>query len=413
MNSMKTQTPMPTVVKTIDDVNLASKRVLVRVDFNVPLEDGKVSDNSRIVAAIPTIRQLVDQGAKVILCSHLGRPKGEKNLKYSLKPVSIELARLMNMPILFANDCVGPEVQNQVAALTAGNVLMLENLRFYKEEEANDLAFAGSLAVLADVYVNDAFGTAHRAHASTAGVTQLLSIALAGKLMAKELEYLGGKLEKPVKPFVVILGGAKVSDKIEVIRALLYKADTMLIGGAMAYTFMAAQGLSVGNSLVEADKIDVAKAALELAKERGVELVLPEDHLVTQSLNFEAKELGETAFVEGSIEAGWSGVDIGPKTIKRYAEVIQAAKTILWNGPMGVFEIKVSSEGTFAMAKAIAANNACTSIIGGGDSVKAIHQSGYADKVTFMSTGGGASLEYLEGKELPGVAVLNKKLADI
>jgi len=401
-------------VKTIDDVDLAGKKVLVRVDFNVPLDEkGNVADNTRIVAALPTIQKLVDQGAKVILCSHLGRPKGERNMKYSLKPVAAELSKLIKRPVTFVDECIGEAAKKTIDDMHAGDIALLENLRFHKEEEANDEHFSKALAQLAEAYVNDAFGTAHRAHASTVGVTHFLPIAVAGKLMAKELDYLGGELNNPEKPFVVILGGAKVSDKINVINALLDKASCMLIGGAMAYTFALAEGRKVGNSPVEQDKVDIALEAMDKAKRKGVRMLLPLDNLITDDINFKERKLGTTEYIISNIPNGWEGIDIGPKTVKAFSEEIAKAKTILWNGPMGLFEIEKSAQGTREIAKAVAANASAVSIIGGGDSVKAINESGYADKVSFMSTGGGASLELLEGKELPGVAALNKNLVKL
>lgn len=394
--------------KTIKDVQWNQERVFLRVDFNVPLSpEGKIEDTSRVDAALPTIRFLLDKGVRLVIGSHLGRPKGKQNPAYSLKPVSIYLAEALGQPVLFAQDCVGEEVEALAASLQVGQVLLLENLRFHAEEEANDKEFASKLARLADAYVNDAFGTAHRAHASTEGVAHFLSPKVAGLLVEKELTFLGEKTANPDRPFVVILGGAKVSDKIQVIDALLDKADKILIGGAMAYTFKLALGSKVGNSLCEKDQVDTALKALEKAKAKGVEFLLPVDTVCTDKLDFGARQTGELKVVKGDIEDGWEGVDIGPETAALYAEIIAGAKTVLWNGPMGVFEIEATSKGSFAVAKAVAESQAL-SIIGGGDSVKAIHQSGYADQVDFMSTGGGASLEFLEGKELPGVAVLDR-----
>jgi 3-phosphoglycerate kinase len=395
-------------IQTIRDVDVAHKRVLVRVDFNVPLDsERRVTDDTRIRGALPTIRHLQEQKAKVILVSHLGRPKGEVNPKYSLEPVAIELAKVLGSPVAFVDESTGPKVEQVIDAMEPGQVVLLENIRFHAGEEKNDPELAKALAGLADVYVNDAFGTAHRAHASTAGVADHVKPAVAGLLIEKELEFLGNKTANPERPFVVILGGAKVSDKISVIDALLEKADTILIGGAMAYTFKLALGQTVGDSLSEPDKVDTAKAALEKAKAKGVTFLLPEDNLITNALDFGAKSLGETQVVS-EIPDGWEGVDIGPATIERYKAEVAKAKTILWNGPMGIFEIEASSKGTFAIAEAVAQADA-TSIIGGGDSVAAIHQSGQADNVSFISTGGGASLEFLEGKTLPGVAALDRK----
>ena len=398
---------MPTV-KSIQDVSVSGQRVFVRCDFNVPLEAGVISDDSRIVAALPTIKLLVQQGAKVILASHLGRPKGQKNLTFTLAPVASALSDLLGQSVLFIDDCVGPLVQEAVDSLHDGQVLLLENVRFYKGETDNDPEFARQLADLADVFVNDAFGTAHRAHASTAGIAAYCSMNLCGLLIEKELAYLGDQTLQPKRPFVVILGGAKVSDKIQVIDALLEKADTIIIGGAMAYTFALAQGRTVGDSLSEHEQIDTARAALKKAAAKGVEFLLPVDNLAVTNLDFSAGTVGDQRIFECNIEPGWEGVDIGPKSIALFQEAIGQAKTILWNGPMGIFEIEACNQGTFAIAKTIAESSAC-SIIGGGDSVKAIKSSGYSDAVTFMSTGGGASLEFLEGKELPGVSVLDTR----
>ena len=396
-------------VKTIDDVEWKGKRVFVRVDFNVPLDsDCNVTDDTRIRAAVPTIRKLSEDGAKVILASHLGRPKGERVPELSLSPVAPILAAKLGLPVLFLEDSIGEAVEAASNSLENGQVALLENLRYHSGETQNDPVFAAKLAKLADYYVNDAFGTAHRAHASTFGVAELLSTKVSGYLIEKELEFLGEKTANANRPFVVILGGAKVSDKISVIDSLLEKADVLIIGGAMAYTFALAKGKTVGDSLSEPDKIEVAKAALEKAEKKGVKFLLPLDTLITNSLDFKAKALGETQVVEGDIPDGWEGVDIGPKTTAQYAEEVSRAGTVLWNGPMGVFEIEDSSKGTFAVAKAVAESDSI-SIIGGGDSVTAINNSGYADQVSFMSTGGGASLEFLEGRELPGVSALDQK----
>ena len=394
-------------VKTIDDLNLQGKKVFVRVDFNVPLDaDGSVTDETRINAALPTIKELQAKGAKIILASHLGRPKGTRNESMSLAPVAPLLAKKLGSTVLFLDDCIGEKIESAVNSLQDGQVALLENLRFHQGETDNEDAFASNLAKLADVYVNDAFGTAHRAHASTFGVPSLLSEKVSGYLIAKELEFLGEKTNDPSRPFVVILGGAKVSDKITVIDKLLDKADSIIIGGAMAYTFALANGKKVGDSLCEPDKVELAKSALAKAEQKGVKFLLPIDTLITNSLDFDAKSIGESKVVEGDIPDGWEGVDIGPKSIELYQNAISGAQTILWNGPMGVFEIEASSKGTFAVAETVA-NSSAVSIIGGGDSVKAINRSGYSQDVTFMSTGGGASLEFLEGKELPGVSILD------
>jgi phosphoglycerate kinase len=398
-----------TRVKNIDDVNLQGKRVFVRVDFNVPMDaNGKITDDTRINAALPTIKKLQEQGAKVILASHLGRPKGKRVETMSLAPIAPLLSDKLSLPVLFLNDCIGSEVDNALKDLQDGQIALLENLRFHKGETENDPIFAQGLASHADAYVNDAFGTAHRAHASTYGVAELLPIKVSGYLIAKELEFLGQKTTTPDRPFAVILGGAKVSDKIMVIDSLIDKADVIIIGGAMAYTFALANGKKIGESLSEPDKVALARSALEKAKEKGVRFLLPVDTLGTNALDFASKTLGEIKIFEGDIDDGWEGVDIGPKTTEIYAREVAAAKTVLWNGPMGVFEIQNSSKGTFAIAKAVAESDG-VSIIGGGDSVTAINQSGYSDKVTFMSTGGGASLEFLEGKSLPGVSVLDRE----
>lgn len=394
-------------IKTIDDITVAGKRVLVRVDFNVPLKNGAISDDTRIVAALPTIKKLIADGGRVILASHLGRPKGTRDEAYSLRPLSTRLSELLGQPVAFSDDCIGEGAEAAAMALENGQVLLLENVRFHAGETANDPQFSRRLAALAEVYVNDAFGTAHRAHGSTEGVTHHLSPCVGGYLIEKELTYLGEKTSRPERPFVVILGGAKVSDKISVIDALLEKADSILIGGAMAYTFKLALGQRVGSSLAEPDKVDTAMKALDKATAKGVRFLLPEDTLVCDKLDFGGGTLGQTKVVSGDIEDGWEGVDIGPATIERYAQIIRDAKTVLWNGPMGIFEIEGSSVGTFGVAKAIVESDAL-SIIGGGDSVKAIKQSGVADRVSFMSTGGGASLEFLEGKALPGVEALDR-----
>ena len=397
-------------IKTIKDVDLKGKKVFVRVDFNVPFDNkGEISDDTRIVAALPTIKYLIDEGAMLVLTSHLGRPKSKEDKQFSLAPVAKALSEKLGKPVVFVDDCIGPKVKEACAAMKPGDVVLLENSRFYPEEKKNDPEFAKKLAedTGAEAYVNDAFGTAHRAHATTAGVAAYLPIKVAGLLIEKELEFLGSKTENPERPFTVILGGAKVSDKITVIDSLLDKCDSMLIGGAMAYTFALAQGKKVGKSLVEADKVDLALAALKKAKDKVVNFLLPVDNVVCQTIDFAAGTVGELKVMEG-IEDGWAGVDIGPKTVELYKNEIAKSKTILWNGPMGVFEIKECAKGTFAIAEAVAKSDAI-SIVGGGDSVKAVKKSGYAKDVTFISTGGGASLEFLEGKQLPGVAVLDRK----
>ena len=397
-------------IKTIKDVDLKGKKVFVRVDFNVPFDNkGEISDDTRIVAALPTIKYLIDEGAMLVLTSHLGRPKSKEDKQFSLAPVAKALSEKLGKPVVFVDDCIGPKVKEACAAMKPGDVVLLENSRFYPEEKKNDPEFAKKLAedTGAEAYVNDAFGTVHRAHATTAGVAAYLPIKVAGLLIEKELEFLGSKTENPERPFTVILGGAKVSDKITVIDSRLDKCDSMLIGGAMAYTFALAQGKKVGKSLVEADKVDLALAALKKAKDKGVNFLLPVDNVVCQTIDFAAGTVGELKVMEG-IEDGWAGVDIGPKTVELYKNEIAKSKTILWNGPMGVFEIKECAKGTFAIAEAVAKSDAI-SIVGGGDSVKAVKKSGYAKDVTFISTGGGASLEFLEGKQLPGVAVLDRK----
>jgi phosphoglycerate kinase len=400
---------------TIRDISLRGKRVLVRVDYNVPLQDkdGRqtITNDTRIRETLPTLKHLREQGARILLCAHLGRPKGKPDPAQSLAPVVEALSKLVGAPVIFVGDCVGEKAEQAAAALKDGEIALLENLRFHAEEEKNDPAFAARLAKLADIYVNDAFGAAHRAHASTAGVADHVSQKAIGLLMEKELKFLGEELENPKKPFVVILGGAKVSDKIAVIDRLLEKADTILIGGAMAYTFALAEGKKIGKSLSEPDKVDVAKKALEKAKAKGVKFLLPVDTFVTEHFDFKAKTISPGKYLapgEG-IADGWEGVDIGPETVKLFCAEVAKAKTILWNGPMGVFEVPECAKGTFAIARAIAENSGATSIIGGGDSVSAIKKSGVADKVTFISTGGGASLEFLEGRELPGVACIPDK----
>lgn len=388
--------------KTIRDIDVRGKKVLVRVDFNVPLKDGAVGDDTRIRAALPTIEYLLTGGAAVILCSHLGRPKGGPDPKYTLQPVAEHLGKLMGKAVKFADDCIGEPAEKAAAGLKPGEVLVLENTRFHPGEEKNDLDLAQKLASLAEIYVNDAFGTAHRAHSSTEGVARFLP-AVAGFLLEKEIKYLGEAIANPRRPFVAILGGAKISDKIGVIKNLLAKADTILIGGGMANTFLAARGFEMADSLVEADALDTAK---ELLKTGSDKLMLPVD--LTLGDKFE-----ETATVQtidaGNVPAGWRALDIGPKTVAAFAEIIQGAGTVVWNGPMGVFEFASFAKGTYGVAKAVAESGAI-SVIGGGESVAAIQQSGLADKITHISTGGGASLEMLEGLVLPGLAALNDKL---
>ncbi|HUB67837.1 MAG TPA: phosphoglycerate kinase [Candidatus Methylacidiphilales bacterium] len=400
---------------TIRDIPLKGKRVLVRVDYNVPMEekDGKqvITNDTRIRETLPTIKYLEEQGARILLCAHLGRPKGKRDPKQSLALAAAKLSELLGLPVKFVNDCIGEPAEKAAAELKDGEVALLENLRFYDQEEANDDAFCQKLARLADVYVNDAFGAAHRAHASTAGVAKYVATRAIGFLMEKELRYLGEELDDPKRPFVVILGGAKVSDKIKVIDRLLDKADAILIGGAMAYTFSLALGKKIGKSLSEPDKIDTAKSALAKAKEKGVKFLLPVDTYIVEQFDFKAKTVSPGKYLKPGEEIpdGWEGVDIGPETVKLYSVEIAAAKTILWNGPMGVFEIAACATGTFAIAEAIAKNTSAISVIGGGDSVAAVKKAKVADKVSFISTGGGASLEFLEGQELPGVASIPDK----
>jgi phosphoglycerate kinase len=399
---------------SIRDIELSGKKLFIRVDFNVPLNDAlEITDDTRIVATLPTLKYVLGKGAAVILASHLGRPKGKVNPKYSIKPVVARLAELLEkelgkkVPVAFASDCIGPEAESAAAALKAGEVLVLENLRFHPEEEANDAAFSKQLAALAQIYVNDAFGSAHRAHASTEGITHFIKPSVAGLLMEKEITYLGKALENPEKPFVAIIGGSKISGKIDVINNLLDKVDTLVIVGGMAYTFQRALGVSTGKSLVEEDKIDVAKAALDKAKAKGVNLLLPVDNILADA--FDANANTQEWDCAKNFPADWQGLDIGPKSIAAIEKIVSAARTIVWNGPAGVFEFDKFAVGTNAIARAVAANKAATSIIGGGDSVSAINKTGLADQITHISTGGGASLEFLEGKKLPGVEALTDK----
>ncbi|HEY8443624.1 MAG TPA: phosphoglycerate kinase [Clostridia bacterium] len=393
---------------TVKDVDVTNKRVFVRADFNVPQdENGNITDENRIIGALPTIKYLIEHKAKIVLCSHLGRPKGDGfDAKYSLAPVAKRLNELLGGVVTLAKDVIGEDAKAKAAALKPGEVLLLENVRFHKEETKNDPEFAKQLAQYGEIFVNDAFGTAHRAHASTAGVCDYIPVSVAGFLIAKELEIMGGALENPKRPFVAILGGAKVSDKIGVINNLLDKVDSLLIGGAMAYTFALAKGGKVGDSKVELDKVDLAKELLQKAQEKGVNLMLPVDNVAADAFSADANSQVVDSL---NIPDGWQGLDIGPKTCENYAKVIKDAKTVIWNGPMGVFEFEKFAVGTKAIAQALADNPEAITIIGGGDSAAAIEQLGFADKVTHISTGGGASLEFLEGLELPGIARLNDK----
>ncbi len=396
--------------KTIEDIQVSGKKVLVRCDFNVPLDENKnITDENRIQGALPTIKYLIKNGARVILCSHLGRPKGEFNMKYSLAPVAKRLTELLGQEVKLAKDVIGPDAKELASSMKDGDVILLENVRFHKEEEKNDPEFAKELASLAEVYVNDAFGTAHRAHASTEGVSHYLSPSVAGYLIGKELSVMGGALENAKRPFVAILGGAKVADKISVIENLIEKVDTLIIGGGMAYTFLKAKGYGVGKSLLDESRIDYCKDMMEKAEKKGVKLLLPVDTVCVASFPNPIDAPVDTVTVEADhIPDEMEGCDIGPKTSALFAEAVKNAKTVIWNGPMGVFENPTLAKGTLAIAQALADSDAIT-IIGGGDSAAAITQMGFADKVTHVSTGGGASMEFLEGKVLPGVACLDEK----
>ncbi len=392
--------------KTVDDIQVKGKKVLVRCDFNVPIQEGVITDETRIVGALPTIKKLIDEGAKVILCSHMGKPKGEAVPSLSLAPVAKKLSEHLGKEVVFAADAnvVGENAKAAVAAMNEGDVVLLENTRYRAEETKNVDTFSEELASLAEIFVNDAFGTAHRAHCSNVGVTKYIKDAVGGYLINKEIEYLGNAVNNPVRPLVAILGGSKVSSKISVINNLLEKVDKLIIGGGMAYTFMKANGLSVGNSLLEEDYIDYAKEMMAKAEEKGVKLYVPVDTVAAQEFNNDA----ETKVFENGIEDGWEGLDIGPKTTEIFKDALKDAKTVVWNGPMGVFEMPNFAKGTNAIAYALADLDA-TTIIGGGDSVAAVNQAGLGDKMSHISTGGGASLEFLEGKDLPGIVALNDK----
>ncbi len=393
--------------KTLSDIAVKGKRVIMRVDFNVPLDENKkITDDKRIVESLPSIRKVLNDGGRLILMSHLGRPKGKVNPDFSLAPVAEKLAELLGTPVIMADDCVGPEVTTQVLALKDGEVILLENLRFHSEEEANDPDFSKALAELGEVYVNDAFGTAHRAHASTEGITHFIKTAVAGYLIERELLYLGKALQEPERPFVAILGGSKISGKIDVLENLFKKVDTVLIGGAMVFTFFKAQGYNIGKSLVEESKIELALKILEEAKNKGIKLLLPTDVILTAEISADSSSHAASI---ASIPDNMIGVDIGPVTAEAYRNEILSARTVLWNGPMGVFEIDNFAAGTMAVAKALteATAKGATTIVGGGDSAAAIAKAGLSKEITHISTGGGASLEFLEGKELPGIAALN------
>ncbi|BCK00501.1 phosphoglycerate kinase [Anaerocolumna chitinilytica] len=394
--------------KSVDDINVKGKRVLVRCDFNVPLQEGKITDENRLVAALPTIKKLINDGGKVILCSHLGKPKGEPKPELSLAPVAARLTELLGQPVTFAADAtvVGENAKKAVAEMKDGDVVLLENTRYRAEETKNVDAFSEDLASICDVFVNDAFGTAHRAHCSNVGITKYVDTAVVGYLMQKEIDFLGNAVNNPERPFVAILGGSKVSSKISVINNLLDKVDTLIIGGGMAYTFMKAMGEEIGSSMLEADYLDYAKEMIEKAAAKGVKLLIPVDTVEAKEFNNDAEF--KTVTSEEGIDEGWLGLDIGEKTCKLYEDALKDAKTVVWNGPMGVFEMSNFAKGTIAVAKALADLDAVT-IIGGGDSAAAVNILGFGDKMTHISTGGGASLEFLEGKELPGVAAANDK----
>ncbi|NFH33699.1 phosphoglycerate kinase [Clostridium sporogenes] len=393
--------------KSIEDIDVKGKKVLVRCDFNVPLSEGKITDENRLVGALPTIKYLMEKGAKIILCSHMGKPKGEPKKELSLLPVAKRLSEMLNKEVIFADDdnVVGENAKKSVKDMKDGDIVLLQNTRYRKEETKNEEVFSKELASLADLFVNDAFGTAHRAHCSTVGVTNYLEEAACGYLIQKELKFLGNAVEKPERPFVAILGGAKVSDKINVINNLLDKVDILIIGGGMGYTFLKSQGYTVGDSLLEEDKVEYAKEMINKAKEKGVNLLLPVDITIADRFDKDAKPI---ITEDQNVGEGYMGLDIGPKTAKIYSDAIKSAKTVIWNGPMGVFEFKNFANGTIEVAKAMADSDAVT-IIGGGDSAAAVNILGFGDKMTHISTGGGASLEFLEGKELPGIAALNDK----
>jgi phosphoglycerate kinase len=396
---------------SIRDLQMSGKRVFIRVDFNVPMDSGKVEDDTRVRETLPTLRLAIERGARLVLASHLGRPKGKVDPKYTLAPVAAELRELLGKPVEFANDCVGADAEAKSKALRDGEVLLLENVRYHHEEDANDAEFSRKLSQLCDqLFVCDAFGSAHRAHASVVGITKFVRQAAAGLLMEKELTYLGKAVSNPDRPFVAVLGGAKVSDKIEVVQNLMKLSDAMLIGGAMAYTFLKSQGLPVGKSLVENDKLGLARDLLEEARRRHFRLVLPVDHVLAESPDSTATRVTDIA----QTPEGWMGLDIGPKTIEQFNEEISGARTIVWNGPLGMFEKPAFAQGTLAMARAVAAasNAGATSIVGGGDSVAAVEQSGVASQISHISTGGGASLEFLAGEKLPGVEALTNKSAN-